>query len=158
MIYSRCWLTPFQSRNNTCDMGPISERERIDDTEWCRFYEKLDWLGRGGMTDASHPSWSTEHRGSLCDVWRQSEAGGWRRLATVCASRVLPLHWSHKARHGDKGGGVGDYLWHFQPNLEPCLFVFEKNTTKSLDKDRAEQLIFWKIKSLESLKEPQKVV
>lgn len=25
MIYSRCWQTPFQSRNNTRDMGPISK-------------------------------------------------------------------------------------------------------------------------------------
>lgn len=63
MIYSRCWLTPFQSRNNTRDTGPISGREGIDDSEWCGFYEKFGRLDGGGMTDASHSSAALWERG-----------------------------------------------------------------------------------------------
>lgn len=133
MIYSRCWQTPFRSRNNTRDTGPISGRELIDDTEWCGFYEKLGCFGCGGLTDASHPSWSTEQRGA---------AGGCvsRSLCLTCITAKVT-----KGRRGDKVR----HLELIQSNLKPSLFFSVK---KRLDRDETKLLMFWKINTPLSLK------
>lgn len=65
IIYRRCWLTPFRSRNNVCDKGPILRKEQINErlwilwelalrgNEWCQ--PRRVWRRNWPTAAADHP-------------------------------------------------------------------------------------------------------
>lgn len=83
IIYRRCWLTPFRSRNNVCDKRPILRKEQINERLWILWELAL----RGNEWCQPRRVWHVEtdrRRPQIILSWTQP-------LLALCFGRIMPV-------------------------------------------------------------------